>query len=275
MINPVEEKLTISKQCQLLNLSRSGYYYNNREESRINLDLMNRIDEIYTSHPTWGSRKMRDFLRNEGYRINRKRLQRLMRKMGIMVIYPRKKLSTPHPDHKIYPYLLRGLNISHPNHVWCTDITYIRLNHGFVYLVAIMDWYSRKILSWELSVTIDKYFCMSTLESAIRRYGSPEIFNSDQGSQFTSPSFTKILKENDIKISMDGRGRALDNVVIERFWRTLKYDEVYLKEYESVIDARTQISAYIDVYNSKRPHASLGGKAPNSTYDCISTKAVA
>jgi putative transposase len=139
MINSVEEKLTISKQYQLLNLSRSGYYYNNREESRLNLDLMNRIDEIYTNHPTWGSRKMRDFLRNEGYKINRKRLQRLMRKMGIMVIYPRKKLSTPHPDHKIYPYLLRGLNINHPNHVWCTDITYIRLNHGFVYLVAIMD----------------------------------------------------------------------------------------------------------------------------------------
>jgi len=275
MIKVGNKKLTISKQCQLLNLSRSDYYYEYRGESKLNLALMNRIDEIYTDHPTWGSRKIRDYLRNEGHRINRKRLQRLMRKMGIAVIYPRKKLSTPHPDHKIYPYLLRGLDISYQNQVWCTDITYIRLNHGFVYLVAVMDWYSRKILSWELSVTLDKYFCIDALESAMRKYGKPEIFNTDQGSQFTSPSFTKILKENDIKISMDGRGRALDNVVIERFWRTLKYDEVYLKDYESVAGARMQIAAYIELYNSKRPHASLEGKPPNSVYGRIFKKAVA
>jgi putative transposase len=264
MVNPEDKQLPISMQCQLLNLSKSGYYYKRRQESELNIKLMNMIDEIYTDHPTWGSRKIRDYLRNQGIRMNRKRLQRLMRKMGITAIYPRKRLSRPHPDHKIYPYLLRGLNICHPNHVWCTDITYIRLKHGFVYLVAVMDWYSRKILSWELSVTLDKYFCIDALETALRIYGEPKIFNSDQGSQFTSPSFTSKL--NGIKISMDGKGRALDNVAIERFWRTLKYDEVYLKEYESVDDARNQIAAYIDVYNSERPHASLGGLTPNSAY---------
>ena len=273
MVNPEDKQLPISKQCQLLNLSKSGYYYKRRQESELNIKLMNMIDEIYTNHPTWGSRKIRDYLRNQGIRMNRKRLQRLMRKMGITVIYPRKRLSRPHPDHKIYPYLLRGLNICHPNHVWCTDITYIRLKHGFVYLVAVMDWYSRKILSWELSVTLDKYFCIDALETALRIYGEPKIFNSDQGSQFTSPSFTSKL--NGIKISMDGKGRALDNVVIERFWRTLKYDEVYLKEYESVDDARNQIAAYIDVYNSKRPHASLGGLTPNTAYYSEIEKAAA
>lgn len=275
MINPGDINLTISRQCQLLNISRSGYYYQCLGESRLNLDLMNKIDEIYTDHPTWGSRKIRDYLRNEGFKVNRKRIQRLMQKMGIVAIYPKKKLSTPHPDHKIYPYLLRGLDINRPNHVWCTDITYIRLKHGFVYLVAVMDWFSRKILSWELSVSLEKHFCMDALESALRLHGKPEIFNTDQGCQFTSPSFTKILKEHHIKISMDGKGRALDNVVIERFWRTLKYDEVYLKEYESVVDARNQIGAYIELYNSKRPHASLEGRTPNSAYNCLITKAAA
>ena len=266
MIDPVDPQLSISKQCQLLDISRSGYYYKSNGENDINLKLMNRIDEIYTEHPTWGSRKIRDYLRNEGYKMNRKRLQRLMRKMGISVIYPQKKLSTPHPDYKIYPYLLRGLDINRPNQVWCTDITYIRLKHGFVYLAAVMDWYSRKILSWELSVTIDKYFCMDALETALRHYTKPEIFNSDQGSQFTCPSFTGILKDHTIKISMDGKGRALDNVVIERFWRTLKYDEVYLKEYESVVEARQQIGTFIEMYNSKRPHATHEGLTPNSAY---------
>lgn len=266
MIEPGYNNLSIAKQCQLLNFSRSGYYYECRGESRFNLDIMNKIDELYTEHPTWGSRKIRDHLRNNGFKVNRKRIQRLMQKMGIVAIFPGLKLSTPHPDHKIYPYLLRGLDISRPNQVWCTDITYIRLKHGFVYLVAVMDWYSRKILSWELSVTLDKHFCIDALEAALRKYKKPEIFNTDQGCQFTSPSFTQILKENEILISMDGKGRALDNVTIERFWRTLKYDEVYLKEYESVIDARNQIGDYIKTYNSKRPHASHGGKTPNSVY---------
>lgn len=275
MMEPEHNSLPITKQCQLLSFSRSGYYYESRGESRFNLDLMNRIDELYTKHPTWGSRKIRDYLRNDEIKVNRKRIQRLMQKMGIAAIYPRKKLSTPHPDHKIYPYLLRGLDISRPNQVWCTDITYIRLKHGFVYLVAVMDWFSRKILSWDLSVTLDKHFCIEALEAALRNYGKPEIFNTDQGCQFTSPSFTQILKDHDIMISMDGKGRALDNVVIERFWRTLKYDEVYLKEYESVIDAREQIGAYIKLYNSKRPHASLEGYTPNNVYAGNNSKAAA
>jgi putative transposase len=267
MVDPDDPDLSINKQCQLLDVPRSSFYFKARGENELNLKLMNRIDEVYTEHPTWGSRKIRDYLRNEGYKVNRKRLQRLMHTMGIAAIYPQKKISIPHPDYKIYPYLLRGLDICRSNQVWCTDITYIRLKHGFVFLTAIMDWYSRKILSWELSVTIDKYFCIEALESALRHFGKPEIFNSDQGSQFTSPSFTGILKENNIRISMDGKGRALDNVMIERFWRTLKYDEVYLKEYESVTDARRQIGAFIEMYNSKRPHASLNGLTPNSVYN--------
>lgn len=267
MINSDDKRISINQQCQLIGLSRSSYYYPSQGESALNLRLMNKIDELYTDHPTWGSRKLRDYLRNDGYgKINRKRVQRLMRIMGIQTIYPKKRLSIPHPDHKIYPYLLRNMDINRPNQVWCTDITYIRLKNGFVYLTAIMDWYSRKILSWKLSVTLDKHFCIDALESALRKYSQPEIFNSDQGCQFTSPSFTKPLRDRHIKISMDGKGRALDNVVIERFWRTLKYDEIYLKEYDSVTDARQQIGAFIEMYNSKRPHASLDGTTPNSVY---------
>ena len=276
MINPNDKKISTTKQCQLIGLSRSSYYKTSKGESEFNLKLMNRIDELYTAHPTWGSRKIRDYLRNNGFgKVNRKRIQRLMRIMGIQVIYPKKKLSRPHPDHKIYPYLLRGLDINRPNHVWCTDITYIRLRYGFVYLVAIMDWYSRKILSWELSVTLDKHFCIDALKSALRKYSQPEIFNSDQGCQFTSPAFTKPLRDRHIKISMDGKNRALDNVVIERFWRTLKYDEVYLKEYDSVVEARQQIGAFIEMYNSERPHASLDGFAPNKLYDVCEEKVAA
>lgn len=266
IIDPNDQTLSINAQCELLNISRAGYYYSERGESDLNLKLMNRIDEIYTEHPTWGSRKIRDFLRNEGYKVNRKRIKRLMRKMGIEVIYPKKKLSTAHPDFKIYAYLLRGLAIKRPNQVWCSDITYIRLKHGFVYLVAVMDWYSRKVLSWELSTSLDKYCCIDALEAALRKYVKPEIFNTDQGAQFTSPAFTRILKEAGVKISMDGKNRALDNVVIERFWRTLKYDEVYLKEYEDVNEARESIGRFIEMYNVIRPHASLKGKTPESIY---------
>ncbi len=229
---------------------------------------MRRIDELFLDNPTWGSRQMRNRLRLEfkDRKINRKRIQRLMGIMGLEVLYPRRNMSTPHPGHKIYPYLLRGVDINKSDMVWCTDITYIRLTHGFVYLVAVLDWYSRKVLSWEISNTIDVHFCVSALERAMRKYGKPEIFNTDQGSQFTSEKFTgKLLKEN-IRISMDGKGRALDNVIVERFWRSLKYDEVYLKDYNNMKECREGISAYIEKYNSFRPHSSVGGITPDMAY---------
>jgi putative transposase len=209
---------------------------------------------------------MRNRLRLEGRKVNRKRIQRLMRVMGIEALYPKRNLSRPHPEHKVYPYLLRGMDIDKPNKVWCADITYIRLKHGFVYLVAILDWYSRKVLSWELSNTMDDWFCVSALESAIRHYGKPEIFNTDQGSQFTGKDFTNVLKLYEIKISMDGKGRALDNVIIERFWRSLKYEEVYLKEYENMAECREGIDHYIRKYNSFRPHSSVGRMTPDMAY---------
>jgi putative transposase len=229
---------------------------------------MKRIDELYMDNPTWGSRQMRNRLRLEfpKRRINRKRIQRLMRLMGIETLYPKRNLSRRHPDHKVYPYLLRGLDINRPNMVWCADITYIRLKHGFVYLVAILDWYSRKVLSWELSNTLDAHFCVSALKDALDRYGKPEIFNTDQGAQFTCENFISELQSEEIKISMDGKGRALDNVVVERFWRTLKYDEVYLKDYNDMKECQNCLADYIDKYNTFRPHSSLGGVTPNMSY---------
>ena len=265
MINP-ESPVSISEQCRLLGVSRSSYYYESMGESEENLRIMNRIDELFLDNPSWGSRKMRDRLRLEGVFVNRKRIQRLMRIMGIEALYPKRNLSRPHPNHKIYPYLLRGLNIDEPDMVWCADITYIRLRHGFAYLVAILDWYSRKVLSWELSNTMDSYFCISALKKAIGEYGKPKIFNTDQGSQFTGEAFTDILKKNEIQISMDGKGRALDNVVVERFWRSLKYEEVYLKDYASMVECREGISGYIRKYNSFRPHSSMSGITPDMVY---------
>jgi putative transposase len=260
--------ISISEQCRILNIPRSTYYYAGKDESLENLEYMNRIDELYLENPTWGSRMMRDRLRLEypGRKINRKRIQRLMRLMGIEAIYPKRNLSRPHPSHKIYPYLLKGLDINHPNQVWCADITYIRLRHGFVYLVAIMDWYSRKVLSWEISNTMDAHFCVSALKRAIALYGKPDIFNSDQGSQFTGHLFTSALIENKIKISMDGKGRAVDNIVVERFWRSLKYDEVYLKDYKNMSECREGIGSYIQKYNTFRPHSSLDGITPDMAY---------
>lgn len=259
-------ELSISEQCRLLSLARSTRYYKAVEESAENKDIMKRIDELYTENPTWGSRKMRDALRLEGRMVNRKRIQRLMRLMGIEVIYPKRNLSKRYQNHLVYPYLLRGIAITRPDQAWSTDITYIRLKHGWVYMVAIIDWYSKAILAWRLSNTIDKYFCIEALEAALAEYGGSEIFNTDQGSQFTNPEFTKVLINANIKISMDGKGRALDNIPIERFWRTLKYDEVYLKDYESLSDARKQIGAFIEKYNWRRPHMSLAGKTPMSVY---------
>ena len=266
MISP-NSSISISEQCRMLEVSRSTYYYEPQGESEENLMLMRRIDELFLENPTWGSRKMRDRLRLEGHGVNRKRIQRLMRLMGIEVLYPKKNLSRKHPDHKIYPYLLRGLAIDTPNKVWCADITYIRLHHGFVYMVAILDWYSRKVLSWELSNTCDAYFCVSALEKAIERYGTPEIFNTDQGPQFTSEKFTGVLLKEKVCISMDGKGRALDNIIVERFWRSLKYDEVYLKDYVSMGECREGIACYIHKYNTFRPHSSGNGMTPDMVYN--------
>jgi len=265
MIRP-EASVSISEQCRILRVSRSTYYYKPQGESEENLAIMQRIDELYMDNPAWGSRLMRDRLNLEGKRVNRKRIQRLMRLMGIEALYPKRNLSRSHPGHKVYPYLLRGLDIDKPNKVWCTDITYIRLRHGFAYLVAVLDWHSRKVLSWELSNTMDAHFCVAALERAMDEYGRPEIFNTDQGSQFTSEMFTEKLNDNHIRISMDGKGRALDNVVVERFWRSLKYEEVYLKEYNSMKECREGIAAYIRKYNSFRPHSSIGGVTPDMVY---------
>ena len=233
LVNPGHKKLSINKQMKILNLPKSSYYYKNKPLSGFNLELMHRIDEIYTESPDYGSRMITKILKKElgDNKVNRKRIRRLMQIMGIQAIYPKRNLSKPGKgsEHKIYPYLLRDKVISRPNQAWCTDITYIRLEHGFVYLVAVLDWYTRKVLSWELSTTMDRSFCISALKRAMRLYGKPEIFNSDQGAQFTCKDFQDVLRDAEVKISMDGKGRALDNVIIERFWRTLKYGEIYLK----------------------------------------------
>lgn len=254
-------EVSIKRQCELLEIARSSYYYNPKGESEQNLRLMRLIDEEFTEHPFYGTRRMTAFLRHKGENVNRKRVRRLMRKMDLEAVYTKPRLSKSHPEHRIYPYLLKGLEINKPNQVWCTDITYIRLTHGFVYLVAIMDWYSRYVISWELSTSLEADFCVLALERALEK-DKPEIFNSDQGSQFTSMAFTKVLKSNDIKISMDGRGRVFDNIFIERLWRSLKYEKVYLSEWKKVVEARNGIREYFNFYNYKRPHQGLKDKRP-------------
>jgi putative transposase len=266
MIDPNLLDVPISEQCNDLGIARSSYYYRSAGESELNLELMDLIDRLHMDFPAWGSRKIRDRLRLDGYKVNRKRIRRLMTLMGITAIYQAPNLSKPNKEHKVYPYLLRRIKIDRPDLVWCTDITYIRLHRGFVYLVAIMDWYSKAILSWELSNTQDSHFCVSALNTAFDRYGKPEIFNTDQGAQFTSNKFIEELEERNIKISMNGKGRALDNVAIERFWRTLKYEEVYLKDYMSMKEARENIGRFIQLYNSYRPHDSLKGLPPMGVY---------
>lgn len=257
--------LPVTRQCQLLSLSRSTAYYRSKDISDGDLAIMRRIDEMHLKRPYFGSRRIRDWLVAENHDINRKRVQRLMRLIGIMALYPKKGTSRPGKGHKIYPYLLKGLPIDRPNQVFCTDITYIPMAKGFVYLVAIMDWHSRKILSWRLSNTMATDFCIDALEEAIKRYGAPEIFNTDQGAQFTSDAFTDVLKLAKVKISMDGKGRWVDNVMIERFWRSLKHEDVYLKAYDSVNEARVSIREYIDFYNAERKHQTLE-KTPDQAY---------
>lgn len=257
-------------QCDLLGLPRSGFYRGSLSvESAENLSLMRLIDEEYTRHPFYGTRRIAVYLRNLGHRVNRKRVQRLMRVMGLESVLPKPGTSKRALGHKRYPYLLRGLSICAPNQVWCSDITYIRLMGGFAYLTAMMDWYSRLVLSWEVSVTLDESFCVSALETALRRYGAPDICNMDQGSQFTGKAFTGTLQKHGIRISMDGKGRALDNIMIERLWRSVKYEEVYLKEYSAMPELIGGLRAYFSFYNNQRPHQSLDYKTPFEVYSEI------
>jgi putative transposase len=261
------DPMPVTQQCRLLEVSRSSVYYQAVVIPEADLALMRRIDEIHLRLPFYGSRKIRDQLQREGSKVNRKKVQRLMRLMGIAAIYPKKRRSSLLAEgHRIYPYLLRGLTIDRPNQVWCADICYIPMARGFLYLVAIMDWASRKVLSWRLSNTLESDFCVDALEEALRGYGTPEIFNTDQGAQFTSEDFTEGLQDRGIRISMDGKGRWIDNVFIERLWRSLKYEEVYLKAYETVAEAIRGIGNYFDLYNGERPHQSLGRLTPNEVY---------
>lgn len=266
IVGPEHPRLSITRQCNLLSISRSSWYYEALGESAENLELMRLIDEQFMEEPSYGVRQMARHLRRKGYWVNRKRVWRLMRKMGLMAIYQKPDTSKPHPEHKIYPYLLNGMDITEPGQVWCSDVTYIPMRKGFLYLVAIMDWASRKVLSWRLSNTLDADFCVAALKEALAKYDKPAIFNTDQGSQFTSISFTQTLKDAEVKISMDGRGRWMDNVMIERLWRTLKYDCVYLNAFETGSEARKGIGKWISKYNEKRPHSSLDDRTPHEAY---------
>jgi putative transposase len=265
MICENTEGLGITAKCDLLNIPRSTYYYEAKPLSELNQKLMRRIDELYTDWPFMGSRQMRDKLSREGYRTNRKRIQRLMRIMGIQAIYPKKWLSHPILEHKKYPYLLRGMKIDHPDQVWASDITYIRLRHGFAYLTVIMDWYSRYIISWRISTTIDNAFCVEALKESLSM-GTPEYFNTDQGGQFTSKEFIDPLEKAQIKISMDSKGRAYDNIFVERFWRTLKYNDIYIHDYETVDDLWHGVRRFITFYNHEKPHQSLDKHTPYEVY---------
>jgi putative transposase len=259
--------LSIVRQCELLGLPRSTYYYELATESVENLELMRRIDEQYLETPFYGSRKMAEELSSAKQPLNRKRVQRLMRIMGISAIFPQKKTSSPGVGHRVYPYLLRNLTVDRPLQVLCSDITYIPLRQGFMYLVAVMVWYSRYVLSWRLSNTLDTDFCLAAVEEAITTFGAPDIFNTDQGAQFTSHEFTSLLLENQIAISMDGRGRALDNVFIERLWRSLKYEDIYLKDYESGADLCYGLERYFDFYDHRRIHQALDYRTPHEVFN--------
>lgn len=258
--------LPLTQQARLLKLSRSSLYYTPRPMSERDLRLMRQIDMLHTACPFAGARMLRDLLRLDGEPVGRRHISTLMKIMGIEALYRKPKTSTPHPHHKIYPYLLRELEISRPNQVWATDITYLPLAKGCAYLTVVMDWYSRKVLSWRVSNTMDTAFCLAALDKALSRYGPPEIFNTDQGSQFTSAAFTGRLKDAGIRISMDGKGSWRDNVFVERLWRSVKYEEVYLKAYASVTEARRSIGLYLNFYNRRRPHSSLDGVPPDQVY---------
>jgi len=257
--------LSVVRQCELVGLARSSLYYQPTGVSEENLLLMRLLDEQYTSTPFYGIRRMTAWLKGQGHKVNHKRVSRLRETMGLETIYPKPRTSQPSMEHRVYPYLLRDVKVDRPDQVWSTDITYIRMVKGFVYLVAVLDWYSRYVLSWELSVSLDLGFCLETLDRALGR-GQPEVFNSDQGSQFTSRQFTEKLLSRGVRVSMDGRGRALDNVFVERLWRSVKQEEVYLKDYETVPAAAQNLDAYFRFYNRERLHQSLGYKTPESVY---------
>ena len=265
MIEFAHPRLSIQRQCVLLGLNRSSYYYEPAAESAFNLELMRRIDEQYLRTPFFGSPKMTAWLRRQGYAVNHKRIERLMRLMGLQAIAPGPQTSQKHPEHPIYPYLLHELAIVRPNQVWATDITYIRMAYGFLYLVAIMDWFSRFVLSWRLSNTLDVGFCLEALEEALG-FGRPEIFNSDQGAQFTSGDFTGALKQQGIQISMDGRRRAVDNIFVERLWRSVKYEEFYLKDYRDGNETFAGLGTYFGFYNTERPHQALDYRTPQEVH---------
>lgn len=261
-----ENRISVVHQCQLLSLNRSTAYYCPQGMSEEGLELMRLIDEIHLEFPFYGSRRIRDELDDRGHRVNRKRVQRLMRLMGLEALHPKPKTTKPGKGHKIYPYRLKGLTIDRPNQVWAADLCYIPMAKGFMYLVAIMDWHSRKLLSFRLSNTMDTDFCVEALEEALGRFGTPEIFNTDQGSQFTSEAFTGILKRHDITISMDGKGRWLDNVFVERLWRSVKYEDVYLRAYETPKDLQQGLHRYFQFYNTRRRHSALNRRTPDTVY---------
>jgi putative transposase len=266
LIDRQHEALSIRRQCELLGLARSGVYRPAPAGNDDDLALMRRIDELFTAWPFLGSRRMTAMLRAEGHAVNRKRVQRLMRTMGIAALGPKPRTSKPAPGHKIFPYLLSGLAIERPNQVWCADITYIPIGRGFLYLVAIMDWASRAVLAWRLSNSMDSSFCVAALEEALVRFGKPEIFNTDRGSQFTGAAFTGVLMAAGIRISMDGRGRWMDNVFIERLWRSLKHEDIYLKGYADGREAHAGIAAWIAFYNGRRPHQALSNRTPMAVW---------
>lgn len=266
MLDRSDKTLSIRRQCALTGVARSGVYRPKKPANDNDLALMRRLDELFTAWPFLGSRRMTEMLRAEGETINRKRVQRLMRKMGIAALGPKPNTTKPAPGHKIFPYLLRNLKIEQPNHVWAADITYLPIGRGFLYLVAIIDWASRAVLAWRISNTMDTSFCLAALEDALARFGKPEIFNTDQGSQFTSAAFTGALTAAGIKISMDGRGRWMDNVFVERLWRSLKHEDIYLKGYADGRDAKVGISSWMEFYNGRRLHQALGYRTPMSVW---------
>lgn len=261
-----QHPLSITRQAKALGMSRGSIYYRSRPVSEADLALMRRMDELHLDYPFAGSRMLQGLLKGEGYEVGRMKVRNLMKRMGIEAIYRRPNTSKPAPGHKIYPYLLRKLPVTRPNQVWAMDITYIPMKRGYVYLACVVDWCTRRILAWRLSITLETAFCIEAVEEAMAKHGKPDIFNTDQGSQFTSIAFIKVLKDADIKISMDGKGAWRDNVFVERLWRTIKYEEVYLKAYENVPEARREIGRYIAFYNTKRPHSSLDGQTPDQAY---------
>ena len=266
LISVKHSRLSVMRRCELVDISRSSYYYIPNGEGEFNLEMMSKIDRQFLETPFYGSRQMARHLRRQGYAVGRTRIRRLMRLMGLQAIYQKPRTSTPNVHHRVYPYLLRGLSIKRANQVWCADITYIPMHRGFMYLVAVMDWHTRAVLSWRLSNTIDSSFCVEALEEALSHYGKPEIFNTDQGSQFTSEEFTDTLSAAGVRISMDGKGRWMDNVFIERLWRSLKYECVYLREFETGRDAHREIENWLRFYNMERPHSFFDDKTPMEVY---------